>query len=259
MIDFLGLLPFIRDALFDWLNLFASPLKNLDMLWIIVPIWGVWVFSEFFQEKKGTSFGNAISNGATMLFVGVDWMRHAISGLAAGNLTFGIKYLTLMAISAGILIYGLAIIFLGIKANRLVRIIGMVRETTYFMVMFSPVIYGVEDFSLRTVAIILAFFPVFYIIVEIFDRLMPTPQSFEADEVIGKISSGTDNDLFGAGSQNFGSQANLQNPWPQAPQQQWPYQQAQQYRPQPPQSSQGFYPNQPQNPGQDPRQRNRGY
>ena len=244
MIDVSGFLPFIRDAFFDWLSLFGSPLKNLDMLWIIVPIWGVWVFSEFFQEKKGTSFGNAISNGATMLFVGVDWMRHTLGEITASNLNFGGKYLTLIAVSAGVLVYGLSIIFLGVKAKRLVRLIGRVRETTYFMVMFSPVIYGVEDLSLRTVAVILAFFPVFYIIVEIFDRLMPTPQAFDDDDA-GKNNSGADNDLFGAGSQNFGSQANSQNPWPQAPQQQWPYKQ--------PQSQQGGYP------GQDPRQRNRGY
>ena len=240
MIDASGFLPIIRDAFFDWLNLFGSPLKNLDMLWIIVPIWGVWVFSEFFQEKKGTSFGNAISNGATMLFVGVDWMRHTLGEITASNLNFGGKYLTLIAVSAGVLVYGLSIIFLGIKANRLVRLIGRVRETTYFMVMFSPVIYGVEALSLRTVAVILAFFPVFYIIVEIFDRLMPTPNTFEEDELSKNIGGGLNDDSLGNGSQ-----AGFQNPWPQAPQQQSPYQQ--------PQSQQGGYP------GQDPRQRNRGY
>ena len=237
MIDISGVLPFVRDAFFDWLSLFGSPLKNLDMLWIIVPIWGVWVFSEFFQEKKGTSFGNAISNGATMLFVGVDWMRHTISQLTAGNMAFGSKYITLIAVSAGVLVYGLSIIFLGIKANRLVRIIGRVRETTYFMVMLSPIIYGVEDLSLRTVAVILAFFPVFYIIVEIFDRLMPTPNTFEEDELNKNISGNLNDDILGIGG---GSQASLQSPWP-------------------PQSFQGLPPNLSQNPGQDPRQRNRGY
>ena len=141
MVDFSGILPFIGSALVDWLQLFIAPLKNLDMLWIIVPIWGVWLFSEFYQEKKGTSFGNAISNGATMLFVGVDWTRHVISDLTSGDLTFGLKFIMLAAVAASVLIYGLTIIILGIKANRLVRIIGRVRETTYFMVMLSPIIY----------------------------------------------------------------------------------------------------------------------
>ena len=173
------------------------------MLWIIVPIWGVWMFSEFFQEKKGTSFGNAISNGATMLFVGVDWARYIIRQLSASNLELGGKSITLMVVAAAVLIYGLAIILLGIKANRLVRVIGRVRETTYFMVMFSPVIYGVEDLSLRTVAVILAFFPVFYIIVEIFDRLMPTPNTFEEDEFNKNISGNFNNDVLGYGGGRF--------------------------------------------------------
>ena len=197
MIDVASILPVIGSAFVDWLQLFIAPLKNLDMLWIIVPIWGVWIFSEFFQEKKGTSFGNAISNGATMLFVGVDWTRYVIRQLSAGNLELGGKSITLIVVAAAVLIYGLAIILLGIKAKSLVRVIGRVRETTYFMVMFSPVIYGVEDLSLRTVAVILAFFPVFYIIVEIFDRLMPTPQTFEADEDLSKIGSGSEHAISG--------------------------------------------------------------
>ncbi len=182
MVDFSGILPVIGGALVDWLQLFIAPLRNLDMLWIIVPIWGVWLFSEFYQEKKGTSFGNAISNGATMLFVGVDWTRHVISELTSGSSVFGFKSIVLMALAAIVLVYGLSIILLGIKANRLVRVIGRVRETTYFMVMLSPLIYGVEDFSVRNVAIMLAFFPIFYGIVELIDRLIPTPRTFDEDE-----------------------------------------------------------------------------
>ena len=185
MVDVSGFLPIVGSAFVDWLQLFVAPLKNLDMLWIIVPIWGVWLFSEFFQEKKGTSFGNAVSNGATMLFVGVDWTRYVIRQLSAGNLELGVKSVTLIVVAAAIILYGLTIIVLGIKANRLVRMIGRVRETTYFMVVFSPVIYGVENLSLRTAAVILAFFPVFYIIIEIIDRMLPTPRTFEAEEERG--------------------------------------------------------------------------
>ena len=182
MIDFTGVFQVIGAAFFDWLRLFVAPLENLDMLWIIVPVWVVWIFSEFFQEKKGTSFGNAISNGATMLFVGVDWTRYVIRGLASGSTVFGAKPAILLAISGWMLLYGLAIIILGVKANKFVKLIGRVRETTYFMVMFSPIIYGVEDFTFRAVGVILAFFPLFYILVEMFDKFLPTPQTFELEE-----------------------------------------------------------------------------
>ncbi len=234
MVDVSGILPVIGSAFVGWLQLFIAPLKNLDMLWIIVPVWGVWLFSEFYQEKKGTSFGNAISNGATMLFVGVDWARHVISDFSSGDLAFGWKLMTLAGIAASVLVYGLAIIVLGIKANRLVRVIGRVRETTYFMVMFSPIIYGVEEFSLRNATIMLAFFPVFYALVEIIDRLLPTPRTFEEDEgtnldkalgigATGEPALGSDfgQDVFGRqqGQQPF--QGSFQNqPFQQQRQQQ---------------------------------------
>ncbi len=223
MVDFSGVLLVIVRAFVDWLQLFVAPLRNLDMLWIIVPIWGVWLFSEFYQEKKGTSFGNAISNGATMLFVGVDWTRHVISDLTSGSAVLGFKSVTLMALAAAVLVYGLSIIILGIKANRLVRLIGRVRETTYFMVMFSPIIYGVEGFTLRNAAIILAFFPVFYIIIEIIDRLLPTPRTFEEDEGanldkelgIGKTGATALGSDFG--QDVFGRQQPPQQQWQQQP------------------------------------------
>ncbi|MBW2963533.1 hypothetical protein KY306_02035, partial [Candidatus Woesearchaeota archaeon] len=42
-----------------WLLVFISPFKNLNMLWIIVPIYVNWIFTDFFQERRRTSFGNA--------------------------------------------------------------------------------------------------------------------------------------------------------------------------------------------------------
>lgn len=240
MVDLSGILPVIGGAFVDWLQLFVAPLKNLDMLWIIVPVWGIWLFSEFYQEKRGTSFGNAISNGATMLFVGVDWARHVISDFSSGDLAFGWKLITLASIAAGVLIYGLTIIILGIKANRLVRVIGRVRETTYFMVMLSPIIYGVEGFTLRNAAIIIAFFPVFYIIIEIIDKLLPTPRTFEEDEAssfdkglgIGNIGEPALGSTLGSdfGQDVFGSQKRPQQ-WQQQPYPSYPGQ-FQQFSPQ---------------------------
>ncbi len=182
MIDISGFLPLIRDAFVDWLKLFASPVKNLDMLWIIVPVWCVWLFSEFFQEKKGTSFGNAITNGAVMLFVGVDWIRYIIRQISSGNAPVSAGSVTELVVSGTVIIVSIAIIFLGIRGNRIVKAIGRVRESTYILVMFTPVIYGVVEFTFRNLFIILAFFPVFYLVVELLDRILPTPKTYDLDE-----------------------------------------------------------------------------
>ncbi|MBI2145279.1 hypothetical protein HYU18_03050 [Candidatus Woesearchaeota archaeon] len=182
MVDFSGLLPLIGGAFVDWLRLFIAPLKNPDMLWIIVPIWGVWVFSEFFQEKKGTSFGNAITNGAVMLFVGVDWIRYILRQFSAGTLTFGVESATEIAISGMIILVSFAIILLGIKGHGIVKFIGRARESTYLLLMFTPVIYGVVEFNFRILATVIFFFPIFYVVVEIFDRVLPNPETFDIEE-----------------------------------------------------------------------------
>jgi hypothetical protein len=182
MVDFSSFLPVIGSAFVDWLKLFAAPLKNFDMLWIIIPIWASWLFAEFFQEKKGTSFGNAISNGVVMMFVGVDWVRYIIRQINAGLVSLDAASFIKLAIAAFIIIFGLSIIFLGVKAKTVVRAIGRVREVSYLMLMFTPIVYGVVDFSLRIFITIMAFLPVFYLLIEILDRLTPTPRTYEVEE-----------------------------------------------------------------------------
>ena len=235
MVDVSGLLPAVGSAFVDWLKLFAAPLKNLDMLWIIVPIWASWLFAEFFQEKKGTSFGNAISNGVVMLFVGIDWVRYIIRQISAELVSLDAASFIKLAIAAFIMIFGLSIIFLGVKAKPVVRAIGRVREVSYLMLMFTPIVYGVVDFSLRVFFIIMGFLPVFYLLIEILDRLTPTPRTYEVEEEekdLGKgfgkeagmgdlniptgLGSDFGKDLFG--SQNIQGDFQQQKPFP--PQQQ---------------------------------------
>lgn len=182
MADFSQLLPLFGSAFADWAKLFLSPLSNFDMLWIIVPIWGVWIFSEFFQEKKGTSFGNAITNGAVMLFVGVDWIRYLVRSISSGELALDSSLYLKVAISAFVIIVSTAIIILGIRGRKIVKYIGRVRESTYLMLMFTPIVYGVVSLSWRNLGIIAFFFPVFYIIVAALDRWIPNPKTYELEE-----------------------------------------------------------------------------
>ena len=63
--------------------------------------------AEFFQEKKGTSFGNAISNGAFPLWVAFDWSRYLTGQIVAGTISFSfmlfIKYfIALVSFSYGL-------------------------------------------------------------------------------------------------------------------------------------------------------------
>jgi len=180
----LTVLLFIWDLIKTWLSIFIAPLKKLEILWIIVPIWVNWFFTEFFQEKKGTSLGNAVTNGGIMIWVGVDWLRYIIRLMSEGSIRFGFITLlkfVLALIAAGI---GIFIVIEGVKAKRFVHFVGRVRETTYILVMISPIIYGIIPLSWKVFAVIIIFAPAFYYLIELIDQLTPTPKTYEEKEEI---------------------------------------------------------------------------
>src|SRR3989338_6318778 len=152
------------------------PFTHKDTIWIIVPIWLSWVFAEFFQEKEGTSFGNAISNGVVPLWVGIDWVRQLTAQISQSKFTllfFG-KY----AISSLVLIYGFIIIISGINGKEFVKYFGRIREVTYVLAALTPFIYGLIKPSFKYFFAIILFFIPFYILVEVIDRMIPEPEAF---------------------------------------------------------------------------------
>lgn len=183
-ISFLGIISATFLALwnlfFHWLSIFAAPIKEPEMFWIVIPIWFNWFFTEFFQEKKGTSFGNAISNGAIAILASIDWTRYMHRLIADGvitKFTFGVflKFFTAFVVFA----YGVYVIAAGIKTKRIVFFIGKIRWVTYILVMFTPIVYDVIRMDFYTLMAILVFFPLYYSLIEIFDRITPEPRTYQ--------------------------------------------------------------------------------
>lgn len=161
-----------------WLSIFISPMHNLEILWIIIPIWVNFIFTEIFQEKKGTGLGNAVTNGAVLLWVGVDWVRYLIRMLSTGSLDFSIYVAGKFALCAFVLFIGFFIIVKGVKGNHYIRHVGRVRETTYLTLMFSPIIYGIIELTWTVFFAMVLFFPLFYYLVEYLDRVTPNPITY---------------------------------------------------------------------------------
>jgi hypothetical protein len=182
MISFLGAVtaPFIYlwDLFLHWLSIFISPVQEPEMLWIIVPIWINWFFTEFFQEKHGTSFGNAIGNGAIAIFSSIDWFRYMIRLIEEGimKFTFGVFMKFFLAVL--VFAYGIFVIIAGIKIKRIVFFIGKIRWVTYVLLMFTPIVYNVIRFNFKTFLAIVLFFPLYYWVIEIFDRITPEPKVY---------------------------------------------------------------------------------
>src|SRR3989338_4000383 len=127
-------LTFIWHFFRDWLLIFAAPVQNSELLWIIIPIWISWFFGEFFQEKKGTSFGNAITNGAVPLIIGVDWARYLTRSIVEQDIPISFLIILKYALCFLVAGYGLAIIILGIQGRKSIQFIGRVRTMTYVLV-----------------------------------------------------------------------------------------------------------------------------
>ena len=175
---------FIWSLLQAWLYAFYVSFTNSETIWIIIPIWLSWFFTEFFQEKKGTSFGDAISNGVVPFWVGIDWMRQLTLQLTSNDISFSplvfVKYL----ISVLILIYGFIIIAFGIKGKDFIKYFGRIREVTYILAVLTPFVYGLITPSYRYFLSVIIFFPVFYFIVEFIDRLTPEPTIYKKEKTL---------------------------------------------------------------------------
>ena len=174
-------LLFVWHIFLHWLSIFAAPAKEPEMFWIIIPIWVNWFFVEFFQEKYGTSFGNAVSNGAIAILASVDWTRYMYRLFVDGVISFTFGVFLKFFVSLAVLVYGAYIIILSIKTNKMAHFIGKIRWVTYVLVMFTPIVYNVIKIELNTILAIILFFPLYYWIIEFFDRMTPEPNVYKKD------------------------------------------------------------------------------
>lgn len=206
----LSVLVFVWDLFKQWINLFIAPIQDFSMLWIIIPIYLNWLVTEIFQEKKGTSFGNAITNGVVMLWVGIDWTRQI---MYQGILEHGWGILILKGIIALLAFaYGITIIIVGLRAKKITKYIGRIREISYFCIAFTPIFYGVIQPELKVFVVIILFFPVFYFFFEFLDFVIPDPKTNKIDEEEVSGANNANKEMFqGAGFSDPGQNMNLNN------------------------------------------------
>lgn len=177
----LSLFVSVWNLFLHWLSIFTAPAKQPEMFWIIIPIWINWFFTEFFQEKYGTNFGNAVSNGAVAILAPIDWTRYMVSLLENGRIQFTFGVFLKFFVTFIVFAYGIFVIIAGIKINKIVFYVGRIRWITYIMVMFTPIVYNVIKMDLYTLASVIVFFPLFYWVIEIFDRITPEPRLYRED------------------------------------------------------------------------------
>ena len=174
---FTSAIMYFVNLFLGWLGIFASPFTNPEMLWIIIPIYINWIFTDFFQERRKTHIGNAITNGAVVLWVSIDWARRTLSQGMSTDLDFILKSIIIITVS----IYGLIIVIQGVRGLDVVTKLGRVRETSYIMLMFSPIIYNIIELNITNIIAIILFFPAFYYLFELINKKL-LPEHFGKKE-----------------------------------------------------------------------------
>ncbi len=172
---------FLWELVKTWFSLFAAPFLNTEMLWIIIPVYLNWIFADFFQEKRGTSLGNAISNGIVGLWASLDWVRTSMRVYQSTGIS-GLHLAGNIAGSVAVFAYGLWIVHDGIKGKKIVHYIGRIRVVTYILLMVTPLVYNSDiNVGMAVLAMIL-FFPLFYFLGEGVEHFLPDPVSIQEDQ-----------------------------------------------------------------------------
>jgi len=187
------LLSFITDVFTGLLNVFFfGPASNLDVLYILVPVYINWLVNDYYQERRGTDLGNAAANGFTAIWVGIDWFRTMIPRV--GNLAafkFAWYFLVFKFLVASIVIfYGITIMKYAVTGNKIATRIGRIREVSYVCIVFTPFVYDLIKTStpslssfLPTFIGILLFYPLFYYGADyVLNNVLPAPATESVDD-----------------------------------------------------------------------------
>ncbi|MEM2131214.1 MAG: hypothetical protein QXM96_04380 [Candidatus Woesearchaeota archaeon] len=177
-----SLFNYVLELFKIWLHtLFLVPFENYDMLWLLIPIWIAWFFAEFFQEKIGTSMGNAITNSVVILWGSIDCARQTVNLIIEKTIKNAFDIIARFGLIFILFLYGALIIHYGIKGNPIIKRWGKVRNITYVFAMFVPIFYNAIPFSFNHILAAILFFPLYYYVIELTDKYMPNPKAIEED------------------------------------------------------------------------------
>lgn len=156
--------------------------KDFNMAFALIPIYLGWFISDYYQERKGTSFGNAIANGFMGLWVGIDWIRNSYNIFKASEAASLGFLIVKIFISFGILAYAFVVMRAAARGQKIVHYIGRIREIAYFAIVFTPVVYEVVPLDLLTISAAILFFPIVYGLAEFVDYYVLPPSGAELAE-----------------------------------------------------------------------------
>ncbi len=156
-----------KISIFEIIN----AIENSSFLWILIPIFFIGIVTDKYQEEFKTSVGNAISNGALIIFSGFSWLQIIFS---RGN-KFPIDITLSQALFSIIIIfYGLTIIFSGFRSGEFARIYGRIRVITFMLMFFTTIIYIPILYNFVSIILFVLIFPFYYAFITELIKVMPS-------------------------------------------------------------------------------------
>lgn len=177
----------------------STSFQNPDFFWILIPIFFIGVITDKYQEEFGTSIGNAISNGALIIFTGFSWMQ-VISSRGLQYFDVALSQYLFAALVIG---YGFAIIASGFGTGAFAQKYGRIRVITFMLLFFTLMIYVPILYNFISIIIFVLIFPLYYAFITWVIHSMPSagkntsivrqhiidPKNSESLKVVKKKSS----------------------------------------------------------------------
>jgi hypothetical protein len=145
--------------------------QDSNILWIIIPIFFVGIITDKYQEEFGTSLGNAISNGALIIFTAFTWLQ-LISARGSEfpvDITISQLIFTLFIIS-----YGFAIVASGFKSAEFAKVYGRIRVITFMLVFFTIMVYIPLFYNFISIVLFVLLFPFYYAFITELIKVLPS-------------------------------------------------------------------------------------
>jgi len=145
--------------------------------------------------------GNAITNAVVVFWAGFDWIRNTVNKISAGVMQLQGIAIGRFFVCVCLIAYGIFIVILGLKGNKLIKYLGRIREVTYLIVIFTPIFYEVLPLTFQHLFAAVLFFPVYYFLIELLNHYMPNPKAV-AEDIADASGGGSD---FGSPSPSMDS------------------------------------------------------
>lgn len=145
-------------------------IQDSNIVWLIIPIFFIGVVTDKYQEEFGTSIGNAISNGALIIFTGFSWLQIIFS-----RESFPIDItVSQVLFSVFIITYGFGIIASGFAKGEFAQKYGRIRVVTFMLMFFTMMIVVPVLYNFVSIILFVFLFPFYYAFITELIKIMPS-------------------------------------------------------------------------------------